>query len=758
MRKALIASAALVLLLAAGYAALPWLVSTLVAPRIMERAGLDALELETGYPGLSGLHIARLHLEAAPLQLQASNIELGYDFAHLREGRVTNIVAETLTVTILEAQPAPVSGAEAAVEQLAPSQPLALEALLAQVPADRLSVAQLALTVPAKDFAAQGTLALDAEGLEAQLTGMRPQIARDLNATITLRRTGIVQVSVDDPDPVAPSAIQLKAEPEGELLRLQVSFSVTGYGLELLQASSGLPAGTGAVTGTLATNLPWPLDDLPDWQTLEASAQLEVDWSLAEPAIELNGMRADLALDAGRITVTPFGAATFSNEDLNLSGTFTGGVLTYRDGTITAEEARLSVQAQTADLKAKADVRTLKLEPGAPLTAALSGTLELQRDAVLVQGLVRATLSGAGQNYEGTFDFDGHTDGRALISLPELKLEDYPLQLTGSYALADNVVTASAALTARTIANLPFELEHDLTSARGSLSFAHTQSINEPLLIKLLPGWKAPYDLDRGAVDLSGKLTWDAGLSGLIELQPRALAAHYDDYAFFDTAGKLTLSLADATVTLLPSTLTVGAVDIGVPVTDLNLTLAGSLETLAISHATASLLGGRASTEPFDYQIDPGNADFLITLTDIDLSRILALEGEKVSGTGRLSGTIPVALRNNRVHVQGGKITAGVPGLIQLSPTLTAGITQPGLDIAFKALENFNYNALNVMVDYDDEGDMLLGVRLEGRNPDLEGGRPVHFNLNISENIPVLLQSLRLQDNFTKTIERRVLR
>ena len=119
MRKALIASAALVLLLAAGYAALPWLVSTLVAPRIMERAGLDALELEIGYPGPKSLHISRLQLEAAPLQLQASNIELGYDFAHLREGRVTNVVAEALTVTILEAQPAPVSGTETAVEQLA---------------------------------------------------------------------------------------------------------------------------------------------------------------------------------------------------------------------------------------------------------------------------------------------------------------------------------------------------------------------------------------------------------------------------------------------------------------------------------------------------------------------------------------------------------------------------------------------------------------------------------------------------------------
>jgi hypothetical protein len=52
----------------------------------------------------------------------------------------------------------------------------------------------------------------------------------------------------------------------------------------------------------------------------------------------------------------------------------------------------------------------------------------------------------------------------------------------------------------------------------------------------------------------------------------------------------------------------------------------------------------------------------------------------------------------------------------------------------------------------------VLGVRLEGHNPAVEKGRRIVYNLNVTENVPVLLESLRLQDAFTRRIERRVRR
>ena len=760
MRTALIAIVTLGALLIGSYAALPWLVNTLLVPRIVDRAGLDALSLEMGYPGLGSLHVSRLHLVAAPVQLSARNLVIAYDLQGLREGRLENLVAGEVQIVVVQADDAMPADDPAITDpgaQPAPNEPVELESLLAQIPADRLQVEQLELRLPARDFIARGTLDLDAAGLEAHLIGLEPDIARDLSATLRMSRTGTLELSVSDPDPLAPSSLLLEAEPATAELALEGSFSITGYILELLQEAAGLPAGSGEISGALTTRLPWPLAGLPEWQTLAADGQLAADWSLSQPDLALNDLSAEFALRDGIVTLIATGSTRFSTDELDLSATLTGGAFTYRDGWISSEDAGLEVTAKSASLIGEAEVRSFRTTVAAPFDSTFSGSLALAEDATFLKGLISATVTGAPENYAGTFEFDGTADGGRLIDLPALKLEDYPLQLAGNYSLRGDDLKASASLSARTVEGLPLEIEHDLPSAAGKLTFSHTQTVSKPLLVDLLPGWQAPYDLDSGRLDLSGTLTWHDGLQGSFMLQPRALVAHYDDYTAYNAAGRLDFSLIDSTLTLLPSTLTAEAVDIGVPITNVNLAVAGSLETLTINHATAELLGGSASTDPFDYQVETGSADLIVTLTDIDLAEILALEGEKVSGSGRLSGTIPVSLRNHEVHIEGGAINAGIPGRIQLSSALTAGISQPGLDIALKALENFNYDALNVNVDYDEAGNMLLGVRLEGRNPDLEGGRPVHFNLNISENIPVLLQSLRLQDNFTKSIERRVL-
>ena len=73
-------------------------------------------------------------------------------------------------------------------------------------------------------------------------------------------------------------------------------------------------------------------------------------------------------------------------------------------------------------------------------------------------------------------------------------------------------LSASVNLTARTIADLPLEIEHDLATATGSLTFSHRQNVSAPLLVGLLPGWQAPYDLDSGSLDLDGSLTWGEAL------------------------------------------------------------------------------------------------------------------------------------------------------------------------------------------------------------------------------------------------------
>ena len=61
-------------------------------------------------------------------------------------------------------------------------------------------------------------------------------------------------------------------------------------------------------------------------------------------------------------------------------------------------------------------------------------------------------------------------------------------------------------------------------------------------------------------------------------------------------------------------------------------------------------------------------------------------------------------------------------------------------------------------VQYQEDGNLWLNTRLEGRNPGWQNGRPVHFNLNVEENIPALLKTLdtvtRVEDAFTEQLDK----
>ena len=73
--------------------------------------------------------------------------------------------------------------------------------------------------------------------------------------------------------------------------------------------------------------------------------------------------------------------------------------------------------------------------------------------------------------------------------------------------------------------------------------------------------------------------------------------------------------------------------------------------------------------------------------------------------------------------------------------------------VAIGALADFTYEKLEVDVTYDTDGTLTLGIRLEGSNSAVESGRPIHYNLNITENLPALLQSLQLSDELSERVE-----
>ncbi len=185
-----------------------------------------------------------------------------------------------------------------------------------------------------------------------------------------------------------------------------------------------------------------------------------------------------------------------------------------------------------------------------------------------------------------------------------------------------------------------------------------------------------------------------------------------------------------------------------------------SIPTLSITKLRTHLLGGMVSLS--NTVIDPSAADHEVILNvhGLDFNEILRLEQqETLKGTGKLDGIIPLAVAGKDVTVKQGAIHERAPGgTLQFTvdeDTASAwSESQPQLDLIIKSLENYHYSKLEVGVDYAKDGILKLATILEGKNPDFRNGVPIHFNLNIEENIPALIKSLSLVQGLEENIEK----
>ena len=185
-----------------------------------------------------------------------------------------------------------------------------------------------------------------------------------------------------------------------------------------------------------------------------------------------------------------------------------------------------------------------------------------------------------------------------------------------------------------------------------------------------------------------------------------------------------------------------------------------SVPTLSITNMSTHLLGGKVSLADAEIDLSATTHEVNLKVRGLDLGEILRLEQEEtVKGTGTLDGMLPLFISGKDVEVHQGSIHARSPGgTLQLDiAEETANSwakTQPNLDLIVKSLQNYQYSKLEVGVDYEKNGILKLATQLEGKNPDFRKGVPIHFNLNIEENIPALMKSLSLVKDLENKIEK----
>jgi hypothetical protein len=699
------------------YVASPQIAAWL-ATRYAAELGLSELEVVIGRPGSGGMRIESLTAVGEGYRAVISEAALSYSLSGLRAGRLEELTVGDLHLvlepTADSSEPGAIADAESTLEA---------EALFALAPFDRARIDSLVLQVPAVGFEGQGDLAFADETLTLKLTGLEPAEVRGFVLESSLSASGEVSAalsgSVTTSGSTSEPFIRIQSELPDDRFELSLDVRLTGFALDLISAIGGLPEGDGTIDGQLRVSHPWPIDEGLDLLKLEVRGPFAMQWDSAGAAVSTRSLAGNLVLVDGALQADLEGSLQLEIGELEI--TASPGSLR---GTLTPLSASL-----TTELVASAELG--QLEGGATID------LRVEREA----------FQAAGMEFQG---------------FVEAFEQRFPLDLVAQARQSPEQIDAEVRLTSGVIEDLPVVVRYVPDDERIQLTVSHEQPFAEPLIRALWPPWSEPYDLDQGTVRIDAQMAGQISdlPAGSAQIGLAGVAAHYEETMLRSVAGELILVFEDDDVTIEPSAFGASLVDLGVPLREVTMVVNGTPELLEISDVKALVLGGQISVSPFEYDVEDGKADALLTLADLDLGEILALEGEYIAGSGRVDGTLPVRIRADTVSVSDGRIAVRPPGgTIRLSAGGIAGaLTQPGLDLALGALTDFRFDVLEASVNYSDAGDLQLGIRLEGRNPEIEKGRPIHYNLNVSENIPVLLQSLRLQDTFTERIEKEVLR
>ncbi|MCW8884619.1 MAG: YdbH domain-containing protein, partial [Motiliproteus sp.] len=163
---------------------------------------------------------------------------------------------------------------------------------------------------------------------------------------------------------------------------------------------------------------------------------------------------------------------------------------------------------------------------------------------------------------------------------------------------------------------------------------------------------------------------------------------------------------------------------------------------------------------PVSLQLPQPNTKSRVFLSNIDLEQLLALQPKaEIAGSGRLNGELPVSFNGSGLHISNGIINAQPPGghLSYTPPDgMTAAASNYGLDLALKALDDFNYHHLSLGISYQPDGTLLLDTHLKGHNPKWQQGQPIDFNIRIEQNLLKLLQALQFSDKLSEGLDKRI--
>ena len=338
------------------------------------------------------------------------------------------------------------------------------------------------------------------------------------------------------------------------------------------------------------------------------------------------------------------------------------------------------------------------------------------------------------------------------LRVPNAVVQTNPLGVRGSAVLRQ----AASAL------EVPIEMRRARGDGVTHLTSRGRWTLQPEVLETLFSDWKAGYDLTGGvvewdleaAVSPSAPVAYDA--SGVVTLTD--VSGEARDMLARGASGKFEAWASLSRWGLRSSPIDISRLEVGVPITATSAEVSCCEGGARLRNLRGEVLGGTFTVADIVYDLDAERAAFDVVIEGVSLAAVVALQGDDIEADGTLDGTLPVRIERGALGVQAGRVAARAPGghIAYHKATSFTSPDQAGFDFALRALSDFTYERLEAAVDYSDDGTLALGVQLRGRNPAIEGGRPIHYNLNVTQNVLDLLTSLRMSDRVSETIEKRL--
>ena len=189
---------------------------------------------------------------------------------------------------------------------------------------------------------------------------------------------------------------------------------------------------------------------------------------------------------------------------------------------------------------------------------------------------------------------------------------------------------------------------------------------------------------------------------------------------------------------------TIAEINPGIPLTDgvVQLQLTGP-DSARLEAASWPFGGGMLQIQPTDWGVGDENETVMLELTDIELSALVDIfKVPDLRATGTVSGRFPIEFEGANIMLRQAILKADEGGgtLTYIGSSLEAieGRNQL-VDHGLEALQNFEFSVMELGLDGNLIGRLLVSVDLRGNNEDVLGGAVFHFGVSVdSELIPLL--------------------